>query len=263
LFIGDVFGEAGVKAAAAFLYRHKGKLEIDIAVANGENSSPRGAGINRAAAAALLGAGVDVITLGNHAFKDRDVFALFKEHDNIIRPANYPDGVPGRGSAVFYSGRGAVGVVNLMGRLYMEACDCPFAAAEREVAKIREVTNMAIVDMHAEATSEKKAVALCVDGRCGLFVGTHTHVQTADSGLLPQGTAFISDAGMTGPADGVIGVRQDAAIRRFRTLLPERFAPAEGRVQFNAVVADIDEATGFAVSIHRISTFGDEEPQLL
>jgi len=263
LFIGDIFCGAGVKAAVNFLYMYRDTLEIDLVVANAENASPRGSGIGRDAAGALIDAGVNVITLGNHAFKDRDVFQLLKEQEHIIRPANYPHGVPGKGATVFYSGRGAVGVINLMGRLYMEACDCPFNAAEHEVAKMREITNMVIVDMHAEATSEKKAAAYCVDGMCGLFAGTHTHVQTADCQILPEGTAFITDAGMTGPADGVIGVKREAAIRRFRTLIPERYLPAEGRVQFNAVIAEIDEANGKALSIRRINMYDDEELQIL
>jgi metallophosphoesterase (TIGR00282 family) len=191
--------------------------------------------------------------LGNHAFKDRDVFALLSDYDNIVRPANYPYGAPGKGTAVFYTKRGAVAVVNLLGRLYMEACDCPFAAAENEISRLRGVTNMIILDMHAEATSEKRAMACHVDGSCSFVAGTHTHVQTADEQILPLGTAFITDVGMTGPADGVIGVKSDAAIRRFRTLIPERYAPAEGRAQINAVIADIDEASGKANSIVRIN----------
>jgi len=256
--IGDVFGDAGVRAAARGLREARAAHSIDLCVANAENAASRGAGLSRDAAAALFGAGVNVITLGNHTWKDRDIYALFKDQELVIRPANYPDGVPGRGVAVCYTRFGMVGVINLLGRLYMEACDDPFAAAEREIAKLGDRVRMIVIDMHAEATSEKRAVASCADGRCGLFAGTHTHVQTADEQILPGGAAFITDIGMTGPADGVIGVKKDAAVRRFRTLIPERYAPAEGRAQFNAVLADIDEKSGRAVSISRINTIYSE-----
>jgi len=253
--IGDVFGDLGVKAAGIYLREYKTLLDIDVAVANGENAAARGTGLGKSAAGALFGCGVDVITLGNHTFKDRETADLLAGRDFIIRPANYPDGAPGAGSAVFHTGRGAVGVINLAGRLYMEACDCPFAAAEREIARLRDITNMIIIDMHAEATSEKRAMAFVADGKCSLVAGTHTHVQTADEQIMPLGTAYITDVGMTGPADGVIGVKSDAAVRRFRTLVPERYLPAEGRAQINALIVDIDEFSGKAFSISRVNSF--------
>ena len=257
LFFGDIFSGAGVKAAGSFIRDNRDALEIDIVVANAENASSRGAGLSKEAACALFNSGVDVITLGNHTFRDWDIYNLLKEEDRIVRPANYPQGVPGRGAAVFRTGRGDVGVINLLGRLFMEACDCPFMAAEHEIQKMGEYTNMVIIDMHAEATSEKRAVACCVDGRCGFFTGTHTHVQTADDVILPGGTAFITDAGMTGPADGVIGVKLESAVRRFRTLIPERYMPAEGRSQVNAVISEINEINGKASSICRINYITD------
>ena len=258
LVIGDVFSDSGTKAAEAYLRDNRDHLEPDIVVANAENASSRGAGLSKAAALTLFNAGVDVITLGNHTFRNPDIYGMLKEYEHVIRPVNYPEGAPGKGATVFYTNRGAVGIINLLGRLYLDACDCPFLAAEREIAKIQEKTNMIIIDMHAEATSEKKALAYCVDGSCSLFTGTHTHVQTADEQILPGGTAFITDIGMTGPADGVIGVKREIAVRRFRTLLPERYMPAEGRSQFNAVIADIDEESGKAISINRINTLSDE-----
>ena len=258
LLVGDVFGSLGVKAAETYIRDIREREEIDIVVANAENAAPRGAGINKSAASALFNAGADIITLGNHAFKDYEVYGMLKEHERIIRPANYPNGVPGKGAAICYTGRGAVGVVNLLGRLYLEACDCPFTAAEQEIAKLREKTVMIIIDMHAEATSEKRALAYCVDGRCSLVAGTHTHVQTADEQILPGGTAFITDVGMTGPADGVIGVKREIAIRRFRTLLPERYVPAEGNAQINAVIVDIDETSGKALAINRVNEIINE-----
>ena len=253
LFIGDVFGSLGVSAAEAYLRDIRALRGLDMVIANAENAAARGTGLNKSAAAALFGAGVDIITLGNHAFKDYEVFSLLKDNECIVRPANFPDGVPGRGTVVFQTRGGPVGVLNLLGRLYLEACDCPFAAAEREIAKLREKTAMIIIDMHAEATSEKKALAYCVDGKCSLVAGTHTHVQTADEQLLPGGAAFITDIGMTGPVDGVIGVKREAAIRRFRTLIPERYTPAEGRAQINAVIVDIDAGSGKSVSIERVN----------
>ena len=258
LFFGDIFGNAGVMAADAYLRKMRVRLGVDVVVANAENAAARGAGLNKAAAAALFDAGVDVLTLGNHAFKDYEVFGMLKENDRILRPANYPDGVPGKGSAILNTRKGAVGVVNIIGRLYMEACDCPFNAAEAEIAKLRERVNIIIIDMHAEATSEKKALACVADGRCSLVAGTHTHVQTADEQILPGGTAFITDLGMTGPTDGVIGVKKESAIRRFRTLLPERHSPAEGRAQVNAIVVDIDEESGKSSAITRINEIMNE-----
>jgi len=250
----------GVRVTGSYLRGFKDSLEVDLVVANGENASARGSGLSRDAAASLFNNGVDVITLGNHTFKDRDIYPLFKEHDYIIRPANYPNGVPGRGAVVCNTRRGAVGVVNLLGRLYMDACDCPFVTAENEIAKLREITKIIIIDMHAEATSEKRALAYCVDGACSIVAGTHTHVQTADEQISPFGTAYITDVGMTGPAEGIIGVKKEAAIRRFRTLIPERYTPAEGRGQINAVLVDIDDTDGRALSISRINAQANGAP---
>ena len=258
LFIGDVFGNLGVKAAEAYLRDIGGREEIDLIVANAENAASRGTGLNKSAASALFNSGVNIITLGNHAFKDYEVFGMLKEQEHIIRPANFPNGVPGKGSVLFYTRRGAVGIINLLGRLYLEACDCPFAAADQEIAKLREKTNMIIIDIHAEATSEKRALACYVDGRCSLVAGTHTHVQTADGQILPGGSAFITDVGMTGPADSIIGIKQEIAIRRFRTLLPERYTPAEGRAQINAIIVDIDEVSGKSTAIRNVNTILDE-----
>jgi metallophosphoesterase (TIGR00282 family) len=257
LFIGDICGDTGVKAAGSYLRENKYAMEIDIVVANAENAAARGTGLSKQAAAALMNGGVDVITLGNHTFRDRDIFELMDGQDRIIRPANYPEGAPGKGAALFFTRSGAVGVINILGRLYMDSYDCPFAAADREIAKLSGITNMIIVDVHAEATSEKRALACHCDGRCSLMAGTHTHVQTADEQIMPNGTAFITDAGMTGPACGVIGVKSETAIRRFRTLIPERFTPAEGRGQINAVIVDVDEESGRATSIARVNSLSD------
>ena len=255
--IGDVFGDAGVRAAAAFINETRRSRAADFIVANAENAAHRGSGLSKPAAAALFDAGADVLTLGNHTFKDRDIHNLFKEYKHIIRPANYPEGAPGNGAVVCETPCGPVGVVNLLGRLYMEACDSPFGAIEGILLALGEKTKTIIVDFHAEATSEKKALAYCADGMCSLVAGTHTHVQTSDEQILPFGTAFITDVGMTGPADGIIGVKREAAIGRFRTLIPERYTPAEGRVQLNAVTADIDERDGRATSINRINIIYD------
>ena len=258
LFIGDVFGDSGIKAVEAYLRENRDAQGFDIVAANAENASAWGAGLSKKAAAALFDAGVDVITLGNHTFKNPDIYAVFKEYEHIIRPVNFPEGAPGKGSTLFYTARGAVGLVNVMGRLYLDTYDCPFLAAEREIIKLRERTNIIMFDIHGEATSEKRALAYCLDGRCSLVAGTHTHVQTADEHIMPGGTGFITDVGMTGPADGVIGVKKEAAIRRFRSLLPERFTPAEGRRQFNAIIADIDEESGETTALSRVNQISGE-----
>ncbi|MDR3120753.1 MAG: TIGR00282 family metallophosphoesterase [Clostridiales bacterium] len=257
LFIGDVFGDLGVKAIETYLPRLRAERGIDFCVANGENAATRGTGLSRAAADALFRYGVDVITLGNHTWKDKDVFSLIKENERVIRPANWPEGNPGAGAVLVQTPEGPVGVVNLLGRLYMDSCDCPFAAADRELARLRERARVILVDLHAEATSEKCAFAYHVDGRASLVVGTHTHVQTADERILPGGTAFLTDAGMTGPADGVIGVSREPAVRRFRTQIPERFSPAVGRRQLNAVIADVDPDSGKAETVERVRIISD------
>jgi metallophosphoesterase (TIGR00282 family) len=252
LFIGDVFGDAGVRTLENSLRDIREEYEIDICIANAENASPRGIGLNRAASAALLGHGVDVITLGNHTWKDRDIFKILGESENVIRPANYPAGSPGSGSVVVNAGKASVGVICVMGRIYMDCADCPFVALDHEIGKVSRATNLIFVDAHCEATSEKCALAHYADGRVSCVAGTHTHVQTADERILAGGTAFITDVGMTGPSEGIIGMERNKIIRRLKSQIPERYEPAQGRRQFSAIVADIGDMSGKAVGIRRI-----------
>jgi metallophosphoesterase (TIGR00282 family) len=193
--------------------------------------------------------GVDAITLGNHTWAKKEITNFIDSDSNIIRPANYPDNVPGKGSAII---DGKLGIINLVGRVYMEQADCPFRALDRELEYIKSKVKVVIVDIHAEATSEKCAIAWHVDGRVSGVIGTHTHVQTADERILPCGTAFISDVGMTGPHEGIIGVDKEIILDKFILGMPVRFELAKGSVQFNGVYLEIDEITGKTIDIHRI-----------
>ncbi len=254
LFIGDIFGRTGrdlVKRAVGPLVRAHG---LDLVIANGENASG-GAGLSRTSADEIFKAGVEVITGGNHTWDRREILEFIDENPRILRPANYPPGTPGRGAAIVTSGSGAkVGVINLMGRVFLSTIEDPFAVAEREIAALNEQgAQVILVDMHAEATSEKIALSWFLDGRVTAVIGTHTHVQTADERILPGGTACLTDVGMTGPHDGVIGMDRDAVIQRFRTGLPARFEPASAGPRLNAVVITADPATGRATAIERVS----------
>jgi len=253
LFIGDVFGALGRNAVRTVLPTLKVEYEVDFCLANCENASPSGMGISGKYAAELLACGVDLITLGNHCWKNRDAFELLKENTRVIRPINYPHGSPGAGSAIVETEYGDVGVVCALGRIFMDNVDCPFRAVDSELERLRKLTNFIIVDMHGEATSEKYALAYHVDGIASFVAGTHTHVQTADERVLPKGTGYITDIGMTGPDDGVIGVDKDLIIKKLTSLLPVKFEPASGFARFCAVLARIDETTGMALDITRIS----------
>ncbi len=255
LFIGDVVGRPGRRIVAQTLPALRREFEVDLAIANGENSAG-GFGITRETFDELVEAGVDVVTGGNHTWQAREIYTLLDSDPRLLRPANYPPGTPGRGAGVFRaSGRAsaAVGVLNLEGRIFMQPLDSPFQVAREEAARLRRETPVIVVDMHAEATSEKIALGWYLDGRVSAVVGTHTHVQTADERILPEGTAFITDAGMTGPRDSIIGMGREEVLQRFLTLLPARFDVASGPVQLNAVVLDVDEGTGRARRIQRIT----------
>ncbi|MGH2347934.1 MAG: TIGR00282 family metallophosphoesterase [bacterium] len=224
---------------------------VDVVIANGENAAG-GMGITADAAAELLDAGVDVLTGGNHTWHHREAYELLDSSPNILRPANYPPGVPGRGAAVVRTSAGVeVGVLNLQGRVFMPELDDPFRAAREEAEALRASTPIVIVDFHAEATSEKIAMGWYLDGRVTAVVGTHTHVQTADERILPQGTAYITDVGMTGPRDGVIGMAREIILERFLTQMPARFQVASGPAQLNAVLIASD-GDGRADSIERL-----------
>ena len=255
LFIGDVVGKPGRRIVTAVLPALRRELSADLVIANGENSAG-GFGITHETLEELLAAGVDVVTGGNHTWHAREAGVLLDSDPRLLRPANYPPGTPGRGAGVFHTAgvpAAAVGVLNLEGRVFMQPLPSPFEVGREEAARLRGEAAVVIVDFHAEATSEKIALGWYLDGRVSAVVGTHTHVQTADARVLPEGTAFITGVGMTGPRDSIIGMRREEILQRFLTLLPARFEVAGGPVQLNAVVLDVDEATGRARGIERLS----------
>jgi metallophosphoesterase (TIGR00282 family) len=254
LFIGDAVASAGRRMIESRVPGLREELELDFVVANGENLAD-GVGITSRVARRILAAGVDAITLGNHALRHSEVYPFLDSEPRIIRPANLSDRAPGRGLTVCTGNGGAkLAVVNLMGSLFLEPARSPFAVAQQLVAEAREQTPLVLVDFHAEATSEKVAMGRYLDGLATAVVGTHTHVQTSDAHILPGGTAYITDAGMTGPHDSVIGVRADLVLRRFTTGMPVRFEPAEGDVRLEGVLVDFTaEGKATAVESVRIS----------
>lgn len=252
LFVGDICGSAGVKTCQAALNKLKQEGHaFDFIVVNGENAAG-GLGINYVLAKELFAMGADAITLGNHTWSRKEILNFIEDEKRILRPANYPLAVPGRGAVVLSKGGKQLGVINVLGLVYMEPNDCPFMACDRELAEIKQHTKMVLVDMHAEATSEKCALAWYLDGRVSAVVGTHTHVQTADERILDCGTGFLSDAGMTGPYEGVIGMDREAVLKKFTLHIPERFETAKGRMQFSAVAMELDEDNGKCLTIERI-----------
>ncbi len=257
LFIGDIFGRPGRDLVRHGLDALAAETGAEFIVANVENAAG-GFGITREVGDAIAGYGVDVMTSGNHVWDKKEALEYIGAEPRILRPANYPAGVPGRGSFVARTASGRpVGVINLMGRVFMLAIDDPFSVALRELDALARQTRIVIVDFHAEATSEKIAMGWHLDGRVTAVVGTHTHVQTADERILPGGTAYITDVGMTGPYDSIIGTEKEAALARFRTGLPNRFEPATGDPKLHAVVITADETTGKATAIERISLTAD------
>jgi len=252
LFIGDIMGEPGRRAIARTLHKVVAQHAVDLVIGNGENVAG-GFGITPELAHELYEMGLSVITTGNHAWDKKEVLDFFRHEPRLLRPANYPDGVPGRGSIVVETPGGErLGVLQVMGRAYMPTLDCPFQVARREVARLKTETRAIIVDMHAEATSEKMAMGHFLDGEVAAVVGTHTHVQTADEQILPKGTAYITDIGMTGPIHSVIGIKKEIAIEKFLTGMPRRFEVASGPAVLSAVLLELDGAVGKAISIQRV-----------
>jgi len=252
LVVGDVHGRPGRRILKERLPRLRARYDARFIIANGENAAG-GAGLSREVAEEIFAAGVDIITGGNHIWQHRDAFELLDAEARIVRPLNYPPGVPGRGTTVATSKDGvAVAVLNLQGRVFMPEVDDPFRMVRAEIEGVRERARVVVLDFHAEATSEKIAMGWYLDGEISALIGTHTHVQTADERILPKGTAYISDVGMTGPRDGVIGMDRERILERFLTSLPVRFEVAPGPAQLNAVAVDVDEETGKARRIERI-----------
>ncbi len=253
LLIGDIVGRPGRQAVAQLVPLMRRELQVDLVVGNAENAAG-GAGLTPATADELMDAGIDVLTSGNHIWKKPEVYDRLVSDVRVLRPANYPQTTPGRGAGLYATPSGAkVGVVNVIGRVFMpDHTDCPFRAAEQAIAELRRQTSIIFVDMHAEATSEKVAMGWFLDGKVSCVFGTHTHVQTADERLLPQGTAFISDLGMTGPHDSVIGRKTEEILKRFLSSLPARAEVAEGNVQLRGAFVDVDEVSGRARAIQRI-----------
>ena len=253
LFVGDIVGKPGRELVRKGLRALVEEHEVDLVIANAENSA-NGFGITKEIGDTLLEWGVDVMTSGNHIWDKKEAIDYIATEPRLLRPANYPAGVPGRGSYVAQTGDGrAVGVINVMGRVFMLNIDDPFAVVQREIEAIRHKTRVIIVDFHAEATSEKIAMGWHLDGKVTGVFGTHTHVQTADERILPNGTAYLTDAGMTGPHDGIIGMEREPSLGRFLNAMPSRFEPATGNPRLNGVLVSADDRTGRASAVRRIS----------
>ena len=252
LFIGDIVGSPGREAVKILLPQLEKEHGLDFIIANAENAAG-GSGITLGVAEELFASGVDVITSGDHIWKKREIFEIIDKEVRILRPINFPEGAPGRGWALFQAKNGLkVGVINIQGRVFMEALECPFKTSRQVQEAIAKDTNIIIVDIHAEATSEKVALGWYLDGKVSAVLGTHTHIQTADEKILPQGCAYITDVGMTGPLDSVIGRRIEDVLERFVTAVPIRFEVAKENIQLQGAVLEIDDSTGKAESIVRI-----------
>lgn len=253
LFIGDIVGKPGRQAVSRELHRLVDRHLVDLVIANGENAAG-GFGLTVETAKELFGYGIHLFTSGNHIWDKRDAIEFITREERLVRPANYPAGAPGKGSAVIRTAGGVkVGVLNLEGRVFMNNLECPFRTADGEIERLRKETPVILVDFHAEATSEKSALGWYLDGRVSAVIGTHTHVQTADERILPEGTAFITDAGMTGAFESVIGVRKDEPIQKFLTQLPAKFEVAKKDIRLNGVVITVDELSGRALGIERVN----------
>ncbi|MDQ6678547.1 MAG: TIGR00282 family metallophosphoesterase [Acidobacteriota bacterium] len=251
LFIGDIFASVGRRLVADHLADIRGAQRIDLVVANAENSAG-GFGVTPATAEELFALGIDVLTGGNHSFDKREIYDYMATHPRLLRPANYPPGAPGSGMVKVTAANGVeCAVLNLQGRTYMASTDCPFRKADELLGGLDPSVRVRFVDFHAEVTSEKVAMGWHLDGRVSAVIGTHTHIPTADTRVLPGGTAYQTDAGMTGPYDSVIGVEKEMIVRRFMNSMPVRMEAAKGLVELHSVIIDVDESTGKARGIRR------------
>lgn len=257
LFIGDIVGNVGRKAVKAVLPEMKGVYKPDFIIANGENAAG-GRGITSAIARELFGLGIHGITMGNHTWDNKDIFEFIDDEERIVRPANFPPGTPGRGATVVKGDHAELVLLNLQGRSFLPPIDCPFRCADDVIGQLKQKHKFILVDFHAEATSEKIALSWHLDGKVSAIVGTHTHVQTNDEQILPKGTAYITDTGMTGSREGVLGMERTAVLTKFKTQLPVRFTVDEGKWQFHAVVIDLDNTTGLAQSIRTVRIYEDQ-----
>lgn len=252
LFIGDIVGSMGREMVMEYLPRLKRKYEADLIIANGENAAA-GRGITKTIYHDLLHAGVDVITMGNHTWDQREIYDFIDDTDYLIRPANFSEHAPGKGMTAITKNGVTLSVINLHGRTFLPPHDDPFAKADELIEEAHQRSPLVFVDFHAEATSEKIAMGWYLDGKASVVVGTHTHVQTADERILPGGTAYLTDAGMTGPYDEILGMKKEDVIYRFQTNLPTRFeVPKKGRPQLNGVFVEVDDQTGKARRIERV-----------
>ncbi len=252
LFVGDIVGKPGRRAVKDGLPDLVNKLKTDFVIANVENAAG-GFGITESIGEEIFSLGVDVLTSGNHIWDKKEAVAYIAKESRLLRPANYPEHVPGYGSIITNTSAGEkIAVLNLSGRVFMNPLDCPFKVAEREIPALKEQTKVIIVDFHAEATSEKSAIGWFLDGKVSAVIGTHTHVQTADEKILPKGTAFITDVGMTGPVNSIIGVKKEQIINKFFTQIPTRFEIAKGASELSCVVLEINSKTGMSTKIQRL-----------
>jgi metallophosphoesterase (TIGR00282 family) len=258
LFVGDIVGKPGRQAVGGLLKKLVHDYGVEFTIANGENAAG-GMGMTPAIAVEMLDQGVDLLTSGNHIWAKKEIFPFLDKESRILRPANYPPHVPGRGAGVFQTKSGEkIGVINLEGRVFMKHLDCPFRIGEKEIEILRKETQIIVVDFHAEATSEKVAMGWFLDGKVTAVLGTHTHVQTSDEKILDGGTAYITDVGMTGPLDSVIGIRKQVAVNRLLTQIPWKFDVATDEVELQGVIVDVDPYTGKANGIQRIRIPLDE-----
>lgn len=252
LLIGDIVGSPGREAVKKIVPKLRGDRSIDFVIANAENVAG-GSGLTPETVDELLQNKIDVITSGDHVWKKKELYERLSKDKRILRPANYPETSPGSGMTIISLEDGKkIAVINLLGRVFMKPVDCPFMAAEREIGKINRETKIILVDMHAEATSEKIAMGRFLDGRVSVVFGTHTHVQTADEKIFPHGTGYITDLGMTGPQDSVIGRRHDAIVEHFLTCMPKKFEVADKDVELQGAIVNIDDESGKTLSIERV-----------
>lgn len=257
LFIGDIVGSVGRKALKDTLSRLKNKYKPTIIIVNGENAAG-GKGITAQITKEIFDSGVHGITLGNHTWDHKDIFDFIDKEDRMVRPANYPAGTPGRGYTTVKGNSSELVIINLQGRTFLPPLDCPFQTVDQILEKVKKKHKYILVDFHAEATSEKIAMGWYLDGKVSAVVGTHTHVQTHDEQILPQGTAYVTDVGMVGSREGVLGMERNAVLQKFKTGLPVRFTADEGKWHFHGVCIDLDPHTGMAIKIELVRLFEGE-----